>query len=76
MTVDELKMKLESGFDNALITLDGDGCNCSVTVISSEFDGVSLLNRQKKVLSLVNEEIKSGELHALSIKARTPSEVK
>jgi acid stress-induced BolA-like protein IbaG/YrbA len=75
MTVDEIKQRLLSGFENADITIDGDGCNCSAMIVSDEFEGVSLLNRQKKVLALVSEEIKSGELHALTIKARTNSEL-
>jgi acid stress-induced BolA-like protein IbaG/YrbA len=75
MTVDEIKQRLLSGFENADITIDGDGCNCSAMIVSDEFEGVSLLNRQKKVLALVSDEIKSGELHALSIKARTKSEL-
>jgi acid stress-induced BolA-like protein IbaG/YrbA len=36
---------------------------------------LSLLARQKMVLAAVRTDIDSGELHALSIKARTPSEV-
>jgi acid stress-induced BolA-like protein IbaG/YrbA len=75
MTVDEIKQRLLSGFENADITIDGDGCNCSAMIVSDEFEGVSLLNRQKKVLALVSEEIKSGELHALTIKARTNAEL-
>jgi acid stress-induced BolA-like protein IbaG/YrbA len=38
------------------------------------FEGLSLLARQKMVLAVVRTDIDSGELHALSIKARTPSE--
>jgi acid stress-induced BolA-like protein IbaG/YrbA len=66
MMVDEIKQRLLSGFENADITINGDGCNCSAMIVSDEFEGVSLLNRQKKVLALVSDEIKSGELHALS----------
>jgi acid stress-induced BolA-like protein IbaG/YrbA len=74
MTTNELKIKLSQGFTNADITIEGDGCNCSALIISDEFQDLSLLERQKKVLALVNDEIRSGELHALSIKARTPAE--
>lgn len=74
MTIDEIQTKLASGFTDAEITMEGDGCNCSTLIISDEFEGVSLLDRQKKVLALVKDEIASGELHALSIKARTTAE--
>jgi acid stress-induced BolA-like protein IbaG/YrbA len=75
MTIEEIKKRLLSGFENADITMEGDGCSCSAMIVSDEFEGQSLLNRQKKVLALVSEEIKSGELHALTIKARTNSEL-
>jgi len=35
---------------------------------------LSLLQRQRAVLAVVSEEIKSGELHALSVKTYTPNE--
>jgi acid stress-induced BolA-like protein IbaG/YrbA len=54
--------------------MEGDGCNCSAVIVSSAFDGLSLLQRQRLVLGLVKEEIKSGELHALSVKTFTPEE--
>jgi acid stress-induced BolA-like protein IbaG/YrbA len=54
--------------------MEGDGCNCSAVVISPIFEGLSLLQRQRAVLTVVSEEIKSGELHALSVKTYTPNE--
>ncbi len=74
MTLEEIQAKLESGIKNATVTVEGDGCNCSTLVVSTAFEGLSLLARQKMVLAVVRDEINSGELHALSIKARTPEE--
>jgi len=75
MTIDEIQAKLEQGIENATVTMEGDGCNCSTLVVSSNFEGMSLLARQRMVLAVVRAEIDSGELHALSIKARTPEEI-
>jgi acid stress-induced BolA-like protein IbaG/YrbA len=75
MTLDEIQTKLEQGVESATVTMDGDGCNCSTLVVSPIFEGMSLLARQKMVLAAVRPEIDSGELHALSIKARTPEEL-
>jgi acid stress-induced BolA-like protein IbaG/YrbA len=36
---------------------------------------MGLLARQKMVLAVMRTHIDSGELHALSIKAKTPAEV-
>jgi acid stress-induced BolA-like protein IbaG/YrbA len=54
--------------------MEGDGCNCSAVIVSPIFEGLSLLQRQRAVLGVVKEEIKSGELHALSVKTFTPAE--
>ncbi len=74
MTLDEIQAKLEAGVEGATVTMQGDGCNCSTVVVSSVFEGMSLLARQKMVLAVMRENIDSGELHALTIKARTPEE--
>ena len=54
--------------------MEGDGCNCSAVIVSTVFEGLSLLQRQRMVLGLVKEEIKSGELHALTVKTFTPAD--
>lgn len=75
MTLAQIQAKLEAGIENSTVTIQGDGCNCSTLVVSPVFEGLSLLARQKMVLAVVREDIDSGDLHALSIKARTPVEV-
>ncbi|GMY18814.1 sufE-like protein 1, chloroplastic/mitochondrial [Fagus crenata] len=47
----------------------------NVKVVSEEFEGKSLVKRHRLVYGLLQEELQSG-LHALSIVAKTPSEVK
>ena len=74
MTTDEIQKKIELAIKDSIVTMQGDGCNCSTVVVSSAFEGMSLLARQKMVLATVRENIDSGELHALTIKARTPEE--
>ncbi len=74
MTLEQIQAKLEAGIKNSTVTMEGDGCNCSTLVVSPVFEGMSLLERQKMVLAVVRADIDSGELHALSIKARTPTE--
>ncbi|HAO44615.1 MAG TPA: BolA family transcriptional regulator [Gammaproteobacteria bacterium] len=74
MTLNEIQAKLEAGVEGSTVTMEGDGCNCSTLVVSPIFEGMSLLARQRMVLASVRENIDSGELHALSIKARTPAE--
>ena len=74
MTLEEVQKKLELGIEQSEVTMEGDGCNCSAVIVSPIFEGLSLLQRQRVVLGVVKEEIKSGELHALSVKTFTPAE--
>jgi len=74
MTLVEIQKKLESNIEQSQVTMEGDGCNCSAIVVSPIFEGLSVLQRQRIVLKVVSEEIKSGELHALSVKTYTPEE--
>lgn len=46
----------------------------NVRVVSREFEGKSLVKRHRLVYGLLQDELQSG-LHALSIEAKTPSEV-
>jgi BolA protein len=59
---------------DAVIDVAGADCNFEVFVISDSFTGVNLLQRQKSILALFKDELTSGKLHALSVKARTPQE--
>lgn len=53
----------------------GDGeTHFNVKVVSNEFEGKSLIKRHRLIYDLLQEELQSG-LHALSIVAKTPSEV-
>jgi len=74
MTLEEVQKKLELGIEQSEVMMEGDGCNCSAVIVSPIFEGLSLLQRQRAVLGVVKEEIKSGELHALSVKTFTPAE--
>lgn len=74
MTLEEVQARLESGIQDSEVSMEGDGCNCSAVIVSPVFEGLSSLQRQRLVLGLVKEEIKSGELHALSVKTFTPEE--
>lgn len=44
-----------------------------LTVVSSKFENMPLLERHRMINNLLKDEFSSG-LHALSIKAKTPKE--
>ncbi|QOG52724.1 BolA family transcriptional regulator [Neisseria gonorrhoeae] len=50
------------------------GGHYAVLVVSCSFEGLSRLNRQKTVKSLLKDLFSGGMIHALGIRAATPDE--
>ena len=74
MTPEEVQALIEAGMPGSTVTVTGDGSKFEATVVSSEFEGMTMVQEQKMVYATVNEQITSGALHALTIKAYTPEE--
>ncbi len=72
MEPNDVQALIEAGMPDADVTVSGDGSHFEARVISSAFDGKSLVAQQKMVYATLGEHITSGELHALTIKAYTP----
>ena len=66
---------LKSKFPEAEISFDGEDCNSKVIIVSKEFEGLSSLQRHKLVLSTLKDHFESGEIHALSLNTKSPSEI-
>jgi len=49
------------------------GAHLTVTIVSSRFDGLSLVERHRLVYGAVNDLLKQ-EIHALSMETHAPSE--
>ena len=61
MSVDHLEVELS-------------GNHCSVTVVSAEFEGLSAVKKQQCIYQKKKKKIASGEIHAVNIRALTPSQ--
>lgn len=72
--MDEIKALLENGFDDCLIKVEGEGDHIHVTIIGTVFEGVSKVKRQQMVYGHLDEKIKSGEIHAVTMTTLTPTE--
>jgi len=66
--------RIAAAFPGALVDASGQDCNFEVYVVSESFAGRTTLQRQQSILALFQDELKTGRLHALSVKARTPAE--
>ncbi|MDH5435776.1 MAG: BolA family transcriptional regulator [Gammaproteobacteria bacterium] len=74
MQTEEVKALIEAGIPGSEATVHGDGSHFDAVVVSPEFEGKSPVVKQKMVYATVTDNITSGELHALTIKAYTPAE--
>ena len=74
MNADDVKTLIEAGIPNSQAIVTGEEGKYEATVISDCFDGLSMVKEHQLVYSTVKEQIASGELHALSIKALTTEE--
>jgi len=66
---------LQDKFPDADISSDGSDCSSSLLIVSNSFNGLSTLDRHKLVMGSLKEHFQSGEVHALSLITKTPSEI-
>ena len=74
MTADQIKDMIAAGLQCAHITLHGDGRHWFTTIVSPDFEGRRAIQRHQMVYATLGDKMKTDEVHALSIKAYTPSE--
>ena len=73
VTPEQLKTWIEAGFDDADITVEGDGHHFEAVIIAKEFSGKSRIQRHQLVYAALGDKMKA-EVHALSMKTHTPDE--
>lgn len=74
MEIHAIEQLIQAGMPGSQVKVTGDGSHFEAVVISQDFAGKSLIQKQRLVMATVREQIDSGELHALSIKTYTPDE--
>lgn len=73
----EVKKRIEEGIPSAICHVNefsGGSDHYSVVVVSSTFEGKTSLSRHRLIMDLFKEEVASGEVHALTIKAFTETQ--
>jgi len=71
---DKIKEIIDEKIKYESLSVDGAESKYEVDIVSDEFTGKSIIQRHKLIYALLDDYIKTGEIHALSIKAKTPSE--
>jgi acid stress-induced BolA-like protein IbaG/YrbA len=75
MQAEEIVSRITTLHPNATIDVSGEDCSFAVYVVSEEFTGKLTMQRQQPILALFSSELSSGKLHALSVTAKTPTEL-
>jgi stress-induced morphogen len=76
MTPEQLQSRLETAYPNCavkVVDLTGTHDHYQVHVESPVFAGMSRLEQQRHVMSVFDAELKTGEVHALTIKTAIKS---
>ena len=74
MTANDVKNLILAAFDNAQIEVAGEGAKFEISIVSDVFEGKRPVPRQQMVYAALNEHIASGEIHAVTMDLKTPSE--
>ncbi len=74
MRMDYYSDQIEKAISGAKADVTGDGSKFEAHVVADEFSGLPTIKRHKMVYAVLDDHIKSGAIHALSIKAYTVDE--
>ena len=75
MQADELKKLIEAGVSGAEVTVQGDGDHFEATVVSTDFEGKSMVQQHQIVYGALGD-LMQGEVHALALRTLTPEQWK
>ena len=74
MRMDFFSDLVEKQIEGAKATVTSEGSKFEAVVVSDAFADLNTVKRHKMVYSVLEEHIKSGAIHALTIKAHTQAE--
>lgn len=76
MKPEDVEARIYAVLPDAQIELTGVDCSFGLVVVSELLAGQSAVARQRLLLALFADELAAGQLHALSICAKTPAEAR
>ena len=74
MTADQLETIIAGQLPCQHLSVEGDGRHWYATIVSSQFEGLRLIQRHQKVYATLGQKMQTDEVHALSMQTYTPSE--
>ena len=74
VTHSEVENLIRANYADAKISIEGQGCDLSIQVVSEQFADLSMVKQHQGVMETLREVIASGRLHAVTLKTFTPSQ--
>ena len=74
MDVPAIEAVLRENLPQCELDLVAESNKLSLKIVSNEFAGLSRVKRQQKIYALLDDRIKSGEIHAVSMITQTLEE--
>ena len=74
MDVPAIEAVLRENLPRCELELVAESNKLSLKIVSNEFAGLSRVKRQQKIYALLDDRIKSGEIHAVSMITQTLEE--
>jgi acid stress-induced BolA-like protein IbaG/YrbA len=71
---EDIEKAVAGQITGADVSVTVDGNRALITVVSDEFESLTRVQKQQKVYACIDEFIRDGRLHAVTIKAMTPEE--
>ena len=72
----QIQELIKSSLDDiSNLTVSGQDCNFSIKIVSKDFTNMGTLERHKIIMKLFTDLLQSGDLHAISLDLKSPSEV-
>ncbi len=74
MDASQITTLLDAELSECQVTVDGGDGKYLVTVVGDVFEGLNAVKRQQTIYKILNEHIKSGAIHAVTMSLMTASE--
>jgi acid stress-induced BolA-like protein IbaG/YrbA len=68
ISMEQIEERLKKAFPGADILVSGDGTHFEARILATQFQNLSKIKQHQAVMQVFDTELKSGELHALSLK--------
>lgn len=70
----EVESLIRQSYPDAIIAIEGQGCDLSIRVISNDFAGLTMVKQHQGIMATLSEPLASGRLHAVTLKTFTPEQ--